>query len=84
MTITLKGIIKEHSIKLPDWVKLEDGSQVIVNIETDKKDSKEKKKTAEKLCGSWSNDPSIVGIFENIERERHGYPGRNVDFDVSS
>lgn len=59
ITITLKSIIKGHSIKLPDRVQLEDGVKVIVNIETERKESNEKKKTAEKLCGSWADDPSI-------------------------
>lgn len=43
---------------------------------------KEKKNIIESLCGSWANDKSIDVIFEEIDSQRHTYPGRKVDFDV--
>ena len=81
MTITLRGAIEQHSIKLPDWVHIPEGTKVKVSIETEI--SKEDKKTlAKKLCGTWASDPSIDSIFEEIEKERHNYHGRGIDLDT--
>lgn len=45
---------------------------------------KEKREIAENICGAWSDDPSVDSIFEEIEKERHQYPGRRIDFDASA
>jgi len=83
MTITLKGVIEKHSIKLPEWVHLYDGTKVNVSIEVEES-IEEKRKLAEKLCGSWADDPTIDQIFEEIEKARHSYSGREIEFNVSS
>ena len=41
-----------------------------------------KKDIIESLCGSWADDATIDAIFEEIDLQRHVYPGRKVDFDV--
>lgn len=83
MTITLKGEIKKHAIKLPEWVHIPDGTKVKVKIETEMTKD-EKSGLAESLCGAWSDDPSINSIFDDIEKERHIYTGRSIDLDVSA
>ena len=80
MTITLKGEIEEHAIKLPQWVHLPDGTKVTIKIEPEIS-KEEKRRLAESLCGAWADDPSIDSIFEEIEKERHNYPGRRLDLD---
>ena len=81
MTITLKSKIEKHTIKLPEWVHIPDGTEVRVMIEAEMT-KEERMRFAEDLCGAWSYDPSIDSIFEEIEKERHNYPGRRIDFNV--
>lgn len=82
MEITLKSEIERHGIKLPEWVNIPDGTKVKVRIETETT-KEEKRNLAEELCGSWAGDQTIDAIFEEIEKERHSYLGRKVNFDVS-
>lgn len=83
MEITLKSEIEKHGIKLPEWVRIPDGTKVKVRIETEIV-KEEKRKLAEGLCGSWAADNSIDSIFEEIEKERHRYFGRDVNLDASN
>jgi hypothetical protein len=77
MTITLKGEIEEHAIKLPEWFHLPDGTKVTIKIEPEIS-REEKLRLAESLCGAWADDPSIDSIFEEIEKERHNYQGKKI------
>lgn len=79
MIFTVKSKIEKGMIRLPKKVRLPDGTQVIVKIEPTLK-SREKKKIISELCGAWSDDASILPIFEDIEKERHHYHGREVSF----
>ena len=58
---------------------LPDGTRVLVTIEPILK-TKIRLKVISELSGSWSNDPSVIPIFEEIEKERHSYFGREVNF----
>jgi len=79
MTITVKTKIEKGSIRLPKKVGLPDGTRVLVKIEPILK-TKVRLKVISELSGSWSNDPSVIPIFEEIEKERHSYFGREVIF----
>jgi predicted DNA-binding antitoxin AbrB/MazE fold protein len=79
MMITIKSKIEKGSIRLPKKVGLPDGTRVLVKIERILK-TKEKLKLISELSGSWSNDPTIIPIFEEIDKERHSYFGREVNF----
>jgi hypothetical protein len=79
MTISLKTKIEKHSIRLPECIQIPDGAFVSIQIEYDLSKS-QKRNLAENLCGSWSDDPSIKNIFNEIEKERHIYTGRIVEF----
>ena len=79
MTITVKSKIEKGSIRLPKKVGLPDGTRVLVTIEPILK-TKIRLKVISELSGSWSNDPSVIPIFEEIEKERHSYFGREVNF----
>jgi hypothetical protein len=43
--------------------------------------TKEKHKILSELSGSWSNDSTIMPIFEELEQERHHNAGREVTFE---
>ena len=79
MTITVKSKIEKGSIRLPKRVRLAEGTRVVVKIEPILK-TKEKLKIISQLCGGWSDDLTITSIFEEIEKERHSYLGREVRF----
>ena len=80
MTITVKSKIENGSIRLPKKVRLPDGTRVIVRIEPILK-TKEKLKIISELSGAWSDDPTIMSIFEELEQERHHDIGREVSFE---
>lgn len=79
MTITVRSKIEKGSIRLPKKVGLPDGTRVVVKIEPIMV-TKEKLKIISELSGSWSDDPTIIPIFEEIDKERHRYFGRDVSF----
>jgi hypothetical protein len=77
MMITVKSKIEKGSIRLPKKVAIPDGTRVIVRIEP-VIESKEKLRIISELSGAWSEDPTIINIFKEIEQERHRYFGREV------
>jgi len=79
MTITVKTKIEKGSIRLPKRAGLPDGTRVLVKIEPILK-RKEKLKVISELSGGWADDPTIIPIFEEIDKERHNYFGREVNF----
>ncbi|NQT55672.1 MAG: hypothetical protein HQ551_05550 [Desulfobacteraceae bacterium] len=79
MKITVKSKIKKGLIRLPKKVQIPDGTRVIVEIEPILK-TKEKQKIISELSGSWSNDPTIISIFNELEQKRHNNIGREVGF----
>jgi len=79
MTITVKSKIENGLIRLPKKVRLPDGTRVIVKIDPILK-TKEKLKIIADLSGSWSNDPTIMSIFEDLEQKRHNNFGREIGF----
>ena len=80
MAITVKSKIEKGWIRLPKKVSLQDGTRVIIKIEPILK-TKENQKIIAELSGAWSDDPTIVPIFEELEQERHRYLGREVNFE---
>lgn len=79
MTTTVKSKIEKGSIRLPKKVGSPDGTRVLVKMEPILK-RKEKFKVISELTGGWSGDLTIIPIFEEIERDRHDYFGREVNF----
>ena len=80
MIITVKSKIEKGWIRLPKKVRLPDGTRIIVKIEPILK-TKEKHKILSELSGSWSNDSTIMPIFEELEQERHHNAGQEVTFE---
>jgi predicted DNA-binding antitoxin AbrB/MazE fold protein len=79
MVFTVKSKIEKGMIRLPKKVKIPEGTKVIVKIEPALKTGA-KRKIITALCGAWADDATIAPIFEEIERERHVYHGREVSF----
>ena len=62
MTITVKSKIQKGFIRIPSRVRLPEGTPVVVKIDAIP-ESEQKLKIASELCGTWSNDPTIIPIF---------------------
>ena len=80
MTITVKSKIEKGWIRLPKKVRLPDGTRIIVKIEPILK-TKDKQKIVSELSGAWSDDSTILSIFEELEQVRHHDPGREITFE---
>lgn len=80
MTITVKSKIEKGLIRLPKKVCIPHGTPVIVRIDPILK-TKDKQKVISALSGAWSDDPTIMPIFKELEQERHSYFGREVSFE---
>jgi len=70
MPIIVKRKIEKGWIRLPKKVRFQDGTRVIVRIEPILK-TKEKLKIIAELSRAWSDDPTIMPIFKELEQERH-------------
>jgi predicted DNA-binding antitoxin AbrB/MazE fold protein len=80
MRITVESKIEKGWIRLPKNVRLPDGTRIIVKIEPILK-TKDKQKIVSELSGAWSDDSTILTIFEELEQGRHYDPGREVTFE---
>ena len=78
--ITVKSKIEKGSIRLPKKLGLPDGTRVIVRIEP-VQETKKKQRIISELSGAWSNDPTIINNFKEIEQERHSYLGREMSLE---
>lgn len=78
--ITVKSKIEKGCIPLPKKVRIQDGTKVLVKIEPILQ-KKDKLRILADLAGSWASDPSIIEIFDEIEKERHSDTGREVPFE---
>ncbi len=80
MMITVKSKIEKGWIRLPKKVRLPDGTRIVVKIEPILK-TKDKQKIVSELSGAWSDDLTIMPIFEELEQKRHHDPGREIPFE---
>lgn len=78
MPITTQCTIQHGMIRLPANLGLIDGMKVLVNIEPITTKAS-KRVLARKLAGSWNDDSSIGNVFNEIDKERHSYFGRDIE-----
>jgi predicted DNA-binding antitoxin AbrB/MazE fold protein len=82
-TITAECTIEHGVIKLPPSLGLPDGVKVLINIEL-LLNHVQGKKVARELAGIWKDDASITTVFSEIDTNRHGVLGRDIDpYDLS-
>jgi hypothetical protein len=78
----VKGIIRDNSIHLLDNISIAEGTEVTIEIPESSlinKDSQWQK--LQKIIGRWKNDSEIDTIFNDIDKERHKYHGRDINFE---
>ena len=77
----VKGIIQGKTIKLLEEISAPEGTEVTVEIpDRSLPDKIDQWQQLQRVIGSWKDDPEIEEIFAEIDRERHAYRGRDIDF----
>lgn len=86
MEVTANGVLHGDRIDLDRPVRdIPDGAEVSITIKRKELSLEEKRKIASELFGAWADDPSIPGIFEEIQRDRERPSTRpEVNFDDPS
>lgn len=79
-----RGIIHGKQILLDHELGLPAGSLVTVTIEPEHLTLDEQRKIIDSLCGSGRDDPTIMSIFEEIQRDRESSAPRPTSFDATS
>lgn len=76
----VKGIKRGQTIELLQEIDIPDGSEIIVEVELPHRDETKPPRSltqAEKLTrlnqifGSWQDQPELIEVFAEINRERH-------------
>ncbi|QTA85101.1 hypothetical protein [Desulfonema magnum] len=81
----IQGIISGRYIELLHEINLPEGLPVIVDIrQSESLSLEEKRRLADRLCGSWADDSSLNEIFTEIEQHRRDSRPREVNFDAAS
>lgn len=79
----IKGIIKDNTVQLPEAITVPDGTEVTVEISDRFLSNKiEQWQQLHQVAGAWQDDLEIDEVFAEIDRERHAYRGRDIDFSV--
>ena len=77
----VKGIIKDNTVQLSEAITIPDGTEVTVEISDRALTSKaDRWQQLQQVAGAWQDDSEIDEIFAEIDRERHAYRGRDIDF----
>ncbi len=85
----VRGIKRGQNIELLEQINdIPDGTEIIIDfrISSDTNTQNKQFLTDEerlaklnKLFGAWKNQPDLMEIYEEIDRERHAYQGRKID-----
>ena len=77
----VKGIIRDNKVQLSQAITIPDGTEVTVEIsDCSLSSAKDQWQQLQQVAGAWQDDPQIDEIFAEIDRERHAYRGRDIDF----
>lgn len=77
----VKGFVKGKIIQLSEEFTAPDGTEVMVEIPDRALTSKiDRWQQLQQVAGAWQDDSEIDEIFAEIDRERHAYRGRDIDF----
>lgn len=77
----VKGIIRDNTVQLSEAITIPDGTEVTVEIsDRSLSNAKDRWQKLQQVAGAWQDDSEIDEIFAEIDRERHAYRGRDIDF----
>ena len=85
----VRGIKRGQNIELLEQINdIPDGTEIIIDLKiySDPNISNKQPLTDEErlaklnqLFGAWKNQPDLMEIYEQIDKERHAYRGINID-----
>jgi hypothetical protein len=77
----LKGIVRGQVIELPQVTELPDGTEVTIDLTPtiQKLDVQERLAKIQLLFGCWRDQPDLIEIFADIDRDRHADLGRSIE-----
>ncbi|NJO66035.1 MAG: hypothetical protein HC836_50610 [Richelia sp. RM2_1_2] len=85
----IRGIKRGQNIELLEQINdIPDGTEIIIDfkissdINIQKKQSltdEERLAKLNELFGTWKNQPDLIEIYDEIDKERHSYRGRKID-----
>jgi hypothetical protein len=77
----LKGIVRGQIIELPQVTELPDGTEVTIDLTptVQSLDVQERLAKIQQLFGCWRDQPDLMEIFAEIDRDRHADLGRSVE-----
>ena len=77
----VKGIIRDNTVQLSEAIAIPDGTEVTVEIsDRSLSNAKDRWQQLQQVAGAWQDDSEINEVFAEIDRERHAYRGRDIDF----
>ena len=86
----VRGIKRGKNIELLEQINdIPDGTEITVDLEIsannksiqNKQSLTDEERLAKlnKLFGAWKNQPDLIEIYDEIDKERHSYRGRKID-----
>lgn len=76
----IKGIKRGKQIELLEEINIPDGTEIYVEVEVEQPLSEQERLTRlNQIFGAWKNQTDLDEIFNEIDTERHAYPGRTLE-----
>ena len=85
----VKGIKRGQTIEILEQINdIPDGTEIIVDLNVSSNGNveiaqsltdQEKLARLNKLFGAWKDQPELIEIFAEIDKDRHAYRGRSID-----
>jgi hypothetical protein len=77
----IKGIKRGNIIEISENLNIPDGSEVLIEVpESPRISNEERLKRLHQVFGLWKYETELGEIFAEIDRDRHSYLGREIDF----
>lgn len=77
----IKGIKRGKIIEISENLNISDGSEVLIEVsEAPRINNEERLKRLHQVFGAWKDETELGENFAEIDRERHSYFGRKIDF----
>jgi hypothetical protein len=78
----VRGILRGKMIELLEVLPVADGLEIFIEIPDNLLIERNAKwEQLQAVIGAWKDDDEIVGIFDEIDRERHADLGQAINFD---
>lgn len=85
----VRGIKRGQNIELLEQINdIPDGTEIIIDLKISSDTNAQNKQSLtdeerlaklNKLFGAWKNQPDLMEIYEEIDKQRHAYRGRKID-----